>query len=75
MKIEIEKRDNGQLWVWKDGKTTGHLSFGELIEQVIALLEITPMKGGFRMQTPEEWEEADYTITLGKEDENGRHDT
>lgn len=57
MKIEITKDDKtGELEVWQDGKTTGPLVFGEMLEQVIRLLSPLPgPSAGYAMKTPQEW--------------------
>lgn len=43
--LSITRSETGDVEVWQDGRTTGPLTMGEVIQQ--ALL----------MKTPEEWEE------------------
>ncbi len=58
MKIEITKDDKtGEIEVWMNGRTTGTLRFGEMLEQVIRLLSPLPGPfGGYEMKTPRQWE-------------------
>lgn len=59
MKFTIEKSPahtggRDELQVWQDGKTSGPMRLGELIEQVLALLGVTQAHT-CTMMTPQEW--------------------
>lgn len=54
IKIEIIRSPENGLQVWVDGKTTGQLCLGEMIEQVFALLHPDTCRA-YPMATPEEW--------------------
>lgn len=56
MKIEIEKDEKGAYHVWQHGKTTGAMCAGEMLEQIVTLLEVRNPFGGYAMLTPAEWE-------------------
>lgn len=58
IKIEIIRSPENDLQVWVDGKTTGPLCLGEMIEQVFALLHPVACRA-YRMATPEEWKQAE----------------
>ena len=53
MRVEIERTDDGHFLVWKDGKHSGSMIIGEMLEQTISLLEINFPR--YAMKTPEEW--------------------
>lgn len=55
----IVRRTNGYVEVIQDGRTTGPMSMGEVLEQVIALIYSEGTKHmlqAYRMQTNEEWQ-------------------
>lgn len=56
MQIIIEKTDEGKLTVWQDGKNCNTVTLGEMLEQVLGLLDFKPPL--YPMKTPEEWEAA-----------------
>ena len=55
MDIVIRKDDDG-LSVWVGDKTTfGGLTVGEVIEQVLSLIDYNPKSPIYRMMTEKEW--------------------
>jgi hypothetical protein len=59
--LSITRDENGALEVWQDGKTTGSLCFGEMLEQVVALLSSSSrFARQYPMDTPDGWKRTNF---------------